>query len=59
MASELSINELLEEAKASLILFTELKWKGVPSANREGHVRWETQGGFSGVGKLLASSWFL
>lgn len=46
MASELSINELLEEAKASLIPFTELKLKGVPSTNQEGGVGQETQEGF-------------
>ena len=35
MASELSINELLQEMKASLILLTTLRLKGVPSTNHE------------------------
>lgn len=43
MASELSINELLEETKASLIPLTVLKLTGVPSTNQESNVEWETQ----------------
>lgn len=35
MISELSINELLEEDKASLILFTELKWKEISSTSQK------------------------
>ena len=43
MASELSINELLEETKASLIPLTVLRLTGVPSTNQESDVEWETQ----------------
>lgn len=43
MASELSINELLEETKASLIPLTVLKLTDVPSTNQESAVEWETQ----------------
>ena len=61
MVSELSINELLEEAKASLILFTELKVEGVPSTNQEGDVGQENQGGSSGAEKVqhMANDLFL
>lgn len=52
MASELSINELLEEVKASLIPFTELRLVGVASTSQEWNVGQENQGGFSGAGKL-------
>lgn len=52
MASELSINELLEEAKASLIPFTELRLEGVTSTSQECNVGQENQGGFSRAGKL-------